>query len=199
MKSIRYYMVPASPWTYLGHRRLAEMAARHGATVEVRPFDLGARVFPVSGGLPLGQRAPQRQAYRLVELERWSEFLGQPLNRHPRFFPVAGDDASKMIIAAAQQAGNDAAMKLAGALLSAVWAEDRDIADAATLQAVGNECGLDGAALHAAREDASRLYDRYTADAIEAGVFGAPWYEFRGEPFWGQDRLDFLDRALAAA
>jgi carboxymethylenebutenolidase len=67
MKSIRYHIVPQSPWTYLGHERLIQIAARHGASIEVRPIDLG-RIFPISGGLPLPQRASQRQAYRLVEL-----------------------------------------------------------------------------------------------------------------------------------
>jgi hypothetical protein len=66
--------------------------------VRVRPIDLGS-VFPVSGGLPLGKRAPQRQAYRLVDLARFSRHLGLPLNPKPKFFPVAGDDAARLIIA----------------------------------------------------------------------------------------------------
>jgi 2-hydroxychromene-2-carboxylate isomerase len=198
VKSIRYYMVPSSPWTYLGHERLIQIAQRHGATIEVRPFDLGSRVFPVSGGLPLGKRAPQRQAYRLVELPRWSAFLGLELNLHPKYFPVDGEDAARFIIVAGNRHGGEAALAVAGAVLRAVWAQERNIADPATLAAIGDECGLDGAALYAARSEAEQDYDRFTRDALEAGVFGAPWYEYNGEPFWGQDRLDFLERALAA-
>jgi 2-hydroxychromene-2-carboxylate isomerase len=198
MKTIRYYMAPQSPWTWLGHDRLIAIARRHGAEIDLRPADLN-RVFPVSGGLPLPKRAPQRQAYRLVELARWSKFLGVPLNLHPKFFPVPGDDAARLIIAAREAAGNDAGLKLAGALLRAVWVEERDIADAGALREIASECGLDAGALDAARDTAAAIYDRNTQDAIEAKVFGAPWYEYRGEPFWGQDRLDFLDRALAAA
>lgn len=198
MKTIHYYMVPASPWTYLGHERLVDIAGRHKARIEVRPFDLATRVFPVSGGLPLPKRAPQRQAYRLIELERWSKFLGLELNLHPKHFPVDGEDASRLIIVAGQRHGEEAGVRMAGALLRAVWAQERDIADPATLSAIGDECGFDGAALLAARGDAAQDYERYTADALAAGVFGAPWYQYGSQPFWGQDRLDFLDRALAA-
>ncbi|MFP5404972.1 MAG: DsbA family protein, partial [Gammaproteobacteria bacterium] len=120
MKTIRYYLAPQSPWTYLGHDLLLDIAARHGAAIEPRPIDLGGRVFPISGGLPLAQRAAQRQAYRLVDLKRWSAHRGLPLNLHPKFFPVASDDASRLIIAAGQAHGNDAATTLAGALLRAV-------------------------------------------------------------------------------
>ena len=87
---IDYYFTPQSPWTYLGHQRFADMARAAGASIKVLPVDLGGKVFPVSGGLPLAKRAPQRQAYRLVELKRFSEHLGLPLNLHPKYFPVAG-------------------------------------------------------------------------------------------------------------
>src|SRR5450755_3839567 len=113
-KLIDYYFTPVSPYTYLGHDRFLEIAARHGANVAVKPVDYG-RIFAASGGLPLKQRAPQRQAYRLVELERWPKFLGLPLNRQPRFFPVSGDLASKWILAASKHDMADA-LKLAGAI-----------------------------------------------------------------------------------
>jgi len=131
-KTIDYYFSPQSPWTYLGHERFAAIARAAQATIKVLPVDLG-RVFPVSGGLPLAKRAPQRQAYRLIELKRFSELLEMPLNLHPRFFPVDSTDASKLIITVDLHDGSDAAMALTGALLRAVWAEERDIADAGEL------------------------------------------------------------------
>ena len=91
--TVDYYLAPQSPWTYLGHERFARIAAAAGATARVLPIDLG-KVFPVSGGLPLGQRAPQRQAYRLVELARFRAALGLPLNLKPKYFPVPGDPAA---------------------------------------------------------------------------------------------------------
>ncbi len=126
--AIDYFLSPQSPWTYLGHERFAEIAREAGATINVLPVDLG-RVFPVSGGLPLAKRAPQRQAYRLVELKRFSEHLGRPLNLHPRYFPVASDDAAKLIIAVDANDGSDAAMKIAAAILRGVWVEEKNIAD----------------------------------------------------------------------
>lgn len=196
MKTIVYYMAPQSPWTWLGHDRMIAIARKHGARIDLRPADLN-RVFPVSGGLPLAKRAPQRQAYRLVELPRWSKFTGVPLNLHPKFFPVAGDDASKLIIAATETGGEEAGLRTAGALLRAVWVEERNIADAATLSAIAAECGLDSAAIAGAAGKAAEIYERNTQSAIDDQVFGAPWYVYQGEPFWGQDRLEFLDRALA--
>src|SRR3984893_17980464 len=133
-KLIDYYFTPVSPWTSLGHERFLEIAARHGATIAVKPVDYG-RIFPVSGGLPLKQRAPQRQAYRLIELERWSKHLGKPLNLKPKFFPVSADAAAKWIIAA-QPRGDADALLLAGALLRAVWTEERDISDEPTLASI---------------------------------------------------------------
>jgi 2-hydroxychromene-2-carboxylate isomerase len=196
-KTIDYYFTPVSPFTYLGHGRFVAMAAKYGASVAVKPVDYG-RIFPASGGLPLKQRAPQRQAYRLVELRRWSSRLGMPLNLQPKFFPVSGELASKWILAA-EERGTDEALKLAGACLHAVWAEERNVADAETLGAIAREQGLDASALaaRAASADMSERYDALTQEAIERQVFGAPTFIYRDEPFWGQDRLDFLDRALA--
>jgi len=196
MKTLIYYMSPVSPWTYLGHERLMASARRHGANIVLRPIDLG-RVFPISGGLPLAKRAPQRQAYRLHELARWREFTGLPLNIHPKHFPVPADDAARLIIACDLALGTEAALGLAGALLRACWAEDRDISDAATRQSILAERGLDAAAIAARTADAASAFDTYTEAAIRDEVFGAPFYLIDGVPFWGQDRLEFVDRALA--
>jgi len=199
-RQIDYFLTPVSPYVYMGHPRFADIAQKHGAQVNLKPCDLG-KVFSVSGGLPLAQRPPQRQAYRLVELKRWSEFLGMPLNLHPTFFPVSGDAASKLIVATQLAHGTARAMDLTGAIGRAVWAEQRNIADADTLARIATESGLDGTALLKASEAQAvqAAYAANTQEAISAGVFGAPWFVFDGEPYWGQDRLDFLDRALAAA
>ena len=195
---IDYYLAPQSPWTYLGHERFTRIAADASATVRVLPVDLSGKVFPVSGGLPLGQRPPQRQAYRLVELARWRDHLGMPLNIKPKFFPVPGDDAARLIIAVDQADGPAAAMRLAGAVLKAVWAQERDIANAATRAELLAECGLAAQrAIEAGATEVQATYERYSQQAIDAKVFGAPSYCVDGEIFWGQDRLDFLQRRLA--
>jgi 2-hydroxychromene-2-carboxylate isomerase len=195
-KTIDYYFAPQSPWTYLGHQRFLQIAQAAGATVRVMPMDLG-QVFPLSGGLPLGKRAPQRQAYRLVELARFSKAMHLPLNLHPQFFPVAGDAAAKLIIAVNIHHGTEAALAITGAVLSAVWHEERDIADATTLAALLSEHQLDAACLTLSNTpEVQSRYDSFTQSAINAQVFGAPTYVVNGEVFWGQDRLDFVAEAL---
>ncbi|NEX60735.1 2-hydroxychromene-2-carboxylate isomerase [Noviherbaspirillum galbum] len=196
-KIIEYFLAPQSPWTYLGHDRLVAIAKKHGAQIDIKPMDLG-KVFGVSGGLPLAKRPAQRQAYRLVELKRWSEHLQLPLNLHPAFFPVPGDAAAKLIIAARLAHGTDAALTLAGVIMRGVWAGERNIADEGTLAAMATECGMDGGMLikSAGTAGVQAEYDRNTEEAIRADVFGSPWYRVEGEGFWGQDRLEFVERAV---
>ncbi|MGB3068952.1 MAG: 2-hydroxychromene-2-carboxylate isomerase [Ottowia sp.] len=195
-RSVLYYFAPQSPWTYLGHARLAALLRQSRREVSVLPADLG-KVFPVSGGLPLPKRAPQRQAYRLVELKRFAEHLGVPLNVQPRYFPVDGNPAALLITAVQQRDGTDAAMTLAGAILAACWAQERDIANEGTLLELLAECDLPDERLAQSREaDTQARYDAHTQAAIDAGIFGAPTYIVDGEMFWGQDRLDFVARKL---
>jgi len=190
MKVVDYYFSPVSPWTYLGHARLADIAARNGAVVRAKPVDYGV-IFPVSGGLPLGKRAPQRQAYRLVELDRWQKHLGVPLTIQPRYFPADGTQAAHLI------AGADEAKKMGIALdvLSAVWVREENIADPATLAAIAERHGV--ADVKGAFEAGKAVYEANTQEALALNVFGAPTYAYNGELFWGQDRLEFFARALA--
>lgn len=196
-KSIDYFFTPASPWAYLGHERLRALAAQHGATINVKPMDL-SKVFPVSGGLPLPKRAPQRQAYRLFELARWRDFLGIPINFQPKFGAASPELSSRWIVAAAE-GGADKAMALAGAVMRARWAEEKDIGDEATLADLARGVALDPVALatRAASADITARYEAFSQEAIDRQVFGAPTYVYQDEPFWGQDRLDFLGRKLA--
>jgi len=195
-KTIDYYFSPVSPWTYLGHGRFREIARRHGAAIAVKPVDYG-RIFPVSGGLPVAKRPPQRQAYRLVELERWRKHLGVPINVQPKFFPYDTRLAALVTIAAAD---TDKAMKLAGAFLRGCWAEEKNMADEAEVAAVIRAAGLDSNALlkQANAPETAARFEAFTDEAIARQVFGAPTYVYKNELFWGQDRLEFLDRALAS-
>ena len=196
--TVDYYFAPQSPWAYLGHQRFQTILKQAGAQVMVMPIDLGGTVFPISGGLPLGQRAPQRQAYRLTELERFSKWLGAPLHLKPTFFPVSGDDAARLIIAVDMALGPEASMTISGAVLSAVWSQQRNIADEKTLAELLKEHQLPDSCLEQSHSQAVQIqYEKYTQMAIDAGVFGAPSYVLNGEIFWGQDRLDFVERALA--
>ncbi len=190
-KHVDYYFSPSSPWTYLGHARFADIARRHGAQIAVKPVDYGV-IFPQSGGLPLGKRAPQRQAYRLVELARWKKSLGVPLSAQPKYFPVDVTGAACLICGAAEEVR----MALAGDLLRAIWAEEKNLADPAVLAEIAAHHGITDSApvIEAGRP----VYSQYTQEALARGVFGAPTYAYRDELFWGQDRLEFLERALAS-
>ena len=198
-KTVDYYFSPISPWSYLGHARFTGMAKRHGAAINVKPVDFG-KIFPLSGGVPVAKRAPQRQAYRLVELKRFRDHLKLPLHLQPKFFPVPADLAAQIIVAALRAGGSDAAMRLTGGLMRGCWVEERNISDAETVAAICKEQGIDAAALTvAALSDAVKAaYEANTQEAIARNVFGAPSYVIDGEIFWGQDRLEFVERALAA-
>ncbi len=197
-KVCEYYLSPVSPYTYLGHEAFVALAHRYQVQLVLKPFDLG-RVFSVSGGLPLGQRAPQRQNYRLIELARWSALREIPLNLHPKFFPVSGDAACRLIIATQLAHGTERALSLIGAIGRALWAQEENVADEATLARLADELDLNGQALlkAAAGANVQSTLAQHTEEAIAAGVFGSPWYVYRDEPFWGQDRLDFVERAFS--
>lgn len=196
MPTIVYYHTLISPFTWLGHQRLVDLAAQSGATVEVRPFNI-LKVFEATDTTPPIRQAEARQAYRRRDLQRWAGRLGVPLNMPPKFFPVPMDPASALVIAAREQ-GLDA-LRLSGACLRAVWAEERDISDPATLAAIAAAEGFDAEALTAAAAspDIQALVTAETESAIAAGVIGSPFYIVNGEPFFGQDRLDWVAEALA--
>ena len=123
---------------------------------------------------------------------------GISINVQPRFFPVNGDLAAAWILAAQEQ-GVVQALTLTGAVGRAIWEQERDVAAESTLMEIASELRLDAVAL-ARRAGSAEIVARYkalTQEAIDRQVFGAPTYIYRDELFWGQDRLDFLDRALA--
>lgn len=198
-KHIDYYVSLNSPWTYLGSKRLEAIAAKHGASVTIWPVDFGS-VFAVSGGLPLPKRAPQRQAYRMMELKRWRDRLGVPLTLTPKFFPANEAPAARCVVALREQGRMADAIKVAHAVLHALWVDEKNTGDAATLRDIVAGYGLDADAVLKAADspDIATKREAYTKHAIEQGVFGAPSFVIDGEIFWGQDRLDFVDAKLAS-
>jgi 2-hydroxychromene-2-carboxylate isomerase len=197
---IDYYASLNSPWTHLGAARIEALAATHGATLRIYPVDFGT-VFAGSGGLPLPKRAPQRQAYRLMELRRWREFLGVPINVEPKFFPSSEALSAPCVIALRETQGDAPAIRLAHRVLKAVWQDDLDPGDASTLSRLIAEVGLDADAVMqlGAEPRWTERRNADTQDALARGVFGAPSYVIGDEIFWGQDRLEFVERKLARA
>lgn len=195
---IDYYVSLNSPWTHLGAARIEALAKKYGASMKIFPVDFGT-VFAGSGGLPLPKRAPQRQAYRLQELRRWRDFLGIPINVQPKFFPASEQLTAGCVIALRETQGDAPAIALAHAVLRAVWEEERNPADEATLAALIKECGLDPSAVMklGAEPRWREMRNADTQAALARGVFGAPSYVIGDEIYWGQDRLDFVERHLS--
>lgn len=194
-RQLDYYFVINSPWSYLAARQLGGIVERTGANLRLKPVLLPT-LFAATGGQPLRDRAPARQAYRLQELARWSQWLDVPMTLQPTHFPVDESLAVGAVLAAID-AGQDA-LPLTVALGKALWTDDRNLADEAVVRDVLAATQLLARLLDDARaaQHATTLAAN-TDDAIRANVFGVPSCVIGDAVFWGQDRLDFVERALA--
>jgi 2-hydroxychromene-2-carboxylate isomerase len=195
MTTIDYFFTLVSPFAYLGHRAFLDVSAEYGTAVRYRPVALPA-VFEHTGGVPLAQRPKARQDYRFLELQRWRDKRGVPLNLRPKHFPTNPTLADRAAIALGE-AGADPAGYMEAAF-RACWADERDIADrsvlAELLEAAGHAAGP---VLDAAESDAvAAIHKANTDQAIAVGAVGSPSYVLNREPFWGQDRIELLDDAL---
>ena len=202
MTELSCYYSLSSPWAYFGGPRLQDIVRRHRVRLVLKPFDF-QEVVPRTGGIPIRTRPEPRRTYHALELDRWRRYLGMPLALEPKHYPKDGkplgwNKAPGWMVIAAQQRGLDAPL-LSHALLRALWAEERDTSDPQVRIAVANENGFPGESLQKEESAAAvqQLYRSYSDEAERLGVFGAPTYVLEGERFWGQDRLDFVDRALA--
>lgn len=196
-RHIDYYFSLQSPWAYIGHAMFSDLAKRHGARVNYKPVELTG-LFAETGGLPLKQRHPVRQRYRMLELQRWRARRGLDFHLQPKHWPFDGRLADGMVIAVVESGADpDAFLRKA---FAAVWEEERNLADAATLAALADEVGLSGVELakRAASDDIAAIYRQNRQDALDADVFGSPAYVLDGEVFWGQDRIELLGDALSS-
>ncbi|RCK53728.1 DSBA oxidoreductase [Thalassospira profundimaris] len=194
-KVITHYFFVPSPWAFFGLRRVMDIAKRHNAVIDHRPVD-PAEIFKHGGGVPLHKRPIPRQEYRMVELKRWRKFLNIPINENPEFFPVNGGLAAGTMIAAKLD-GHDIS-NLIMAIMEDIWVNERNVADPETIRAALARVNLAGKYLDQAQDQAvSDTFKAYTEDAKALNVFGSPAYFIDDEMFWGQDRLDFVERALA--
>ncbi|WP_323766197.1 2-hydroxychromene-2-carboxylate isomerase [Marinovum sp.] len=195
MTQIHYYLATISPFTYLAGTGLEEIAARHGATITYKPFDIMA-CFARTGGTPPGQRHPNRQVYRLQDIERRAKRLGKPINLKPAHFPTNMAPSSYALIAAQTAGGGDLGA-LAHSFPRAVWAEDRDIAQDDVIRDLLEQAGFDPALADSGLLTGAETYAANLEEAVNAGVFGSPFYVVGEQRFWGQDRLEDLDLHLA--
>jgi len=198
-RTIDYYHFLISPWSYLAIKQFNQLRAKHDLVVNYKPIDV-MQTFDNMGGLPPAKRHPSRQRFRMDELKRWASHLNVPMNFTPAHFPTNQALAAQMVFAAGGATGDTKAADFSDAVLSACWAEEKDISDEATLIAIAGACGLDGKSLlnTAKQDEYARQLSAITAEAHNKDVFGSPTYSIDGELFWGQDRIDFLARHLEA-
>lgn len=195
MPHIDYYLTAVSPYCYFSGTRPAEVAAKHGATITYKPVDLRA-VFPRTGGQLPAERHPSRQEYRLIEIARTGRVLDMPVNPKPAHFPTNAAPAGYAIIAAQKAGGGDMAALVAG-LTRACWAEEKDVAEDAVIRACLEAAGFDPALADKGLLAGAETFERNIEEAVAAGVFGVPFFiTDDGEKFWGQDRIEHLDRHL---
>jgi len=196
MAHIDYFVSLLSPYAYLAGTRLEEIAARHGASVAYRPFDIAA-LFARTGGTPVKDRHPSRLAYRAEDLPRQARKQGMAFNLEPAHWPTNAAPASYAVIAAGAAGGGDMGALVHG-FLRACWAEERDIADDAVIRDCLARAGFDPALADSGLLSGAETYAANLEDAVAAGVFGAPFYVVdTGQRFWGQDRLEDLEQHLA--
>ncbi|UWR27082.1 2-hydroxychromene-2-carboxylate isomerase [Sulfitobacter sp. S223] len=194
MAQIDYYFATLSPYCYLAGTRLEEVAAKNGATINYKPFDL-PQAFGRTGGVMPKDRHISRIEYRAQELTRQAKKLELPFNIKPAHWPTNGAPAAYAFIAAQNAGGGDLGL-LAHIITRAVWAEDKDIAEDEVIRACLKEAGFDPSLSDSGLLQGAETYTNNLEDAIAAGVFGAPFYIVDGQRFWGQDRIADLDLYL---
>lgn len=195
-ESIDFYFDFSSPYGYLAAERIDALAARHGRRVRWHPVLLGV-IFKQTGAQPLTQ-VPVKGPYSQRDFVRSARFHGIPFAM-PAVFPIAGQAPSRVMLWARAVAGEEAAVRVAQALYRAFFVQGRDISQPDVAAQVAGESGLHAVAARAAIDDPA-IKDALKSEveaAVAAGVFGSPFFVVDGEPFWGMDRFDQIERWLA--
>ena len=194
-RQVDYYFSLQSPWAYIGHKLFRQVVSTYDVAVNHKPVVL-VDLFSETGGLPLLKRHPVRQRYRMVELQRWRDKRGLNFHLQPANWPFNARLADGLVIAAVE-AGLDPDPFLRRAF-AAVWEDQLNLADPATLIKLADDSALPGKQLveRSATDEIGKIYEQNRQDALSADVFGSPAYVLDGEVFWGQDRLELLVDAL---
>ncbi len=194
-RRIDYYFSLQSPWAYIGHKLFREVVGTYDLSVNHKPVVL-VDLFSETGGLPLLKRHPVRQRYRMIELQRWRDKRGLAFHLQPANWPFDARLADGLVIAAIE-AGRDPDPFLRRAF-AAIWEDQLNLADPATLIKIADDSGLPGKQLleRSGTDEIGRIYEQNRQDALAADVFGSPAYVLDGEVFWGQDRIELLVDAL---
>lgn len=196
MSDIEYFYSAHSAYAYLGSARFIEIAAAAGRRIIHKPIDLN-RALEGAGSIAFRDRSLRHKNYFFNrEMERWAEFRGVKMPGRPSNHHHSPDLANRMLIAAMHQ--GETVDRLAHRMLEAHWGDGADLADPATLARIAGQAGLNGEALLEAADapDVAAEYAANTEEAIARVVLGSPTYFVDGDMFYGQDRLDLVERAM---
>ena len=190
-----YYFATPSPWAYLATPRIIELKDKYNLEVNWKPADL-MEIFSIHGVANVKDRPKPVQLNRLTELGRWSKFLNIPLIIQPKYFPVDPTLSHKVIILA--QKNNIDMNNLIFSFQKAVWAEEKDISDENVILEICKNNNFDSRSIiaDANSEEIQNAYKNNTQEALDKNVWGSPTFIYKNELFWGQDRIEFLERAI---
>ena len=194
-KTLDYYFATPSPWAYLATPRILNLEKKYELKINWKPCNL-MEIFAKNGTAAVKDRPQPVQLNRLTELKRWSEYLSIPLTIKPKFFPVDPTLSQKIIIAANNNNINPSALTFS--FMKAVWTEEKDISNEETIKEVCKDCNLDFNLLieQAKSDETNTQYTQNTEEAMNNNVWGSPTFIYNSELFWGQDRIEFLERAI---
>ena len=197
-KTIELIFDFVSPNAYLIWQPLKDLAAKHGATIEVTPAFLGG-MHKLTGNAPPFVRDAEvkgKNDYAMLEMNRFIKKHGLTKFRMNPKFPFNTITLQRMLVAL--EPGPRAA--LIDALMPAIWEQGLDVTDAETLGRILNEGGFDAQALLARTQDPAvkqQLIDN-TEKAVERGTFGIPTMFVDGEIYFGKERLGQIEEQLSA-
>lgn len=195
MTALTFWFDVHSPWVYLASFRVGDIARKHGLRLRWRPLHLPRLLDEIGGVKPL-EATPARVAWFRQDIADHAELLGVPLRYHPHY-PLRNSRALRACILAEDEGRGEAFVRL---VLKGYWAEEADITDLDQLGRWGGEAGLDPEAIKAAAvsEVYKQRLDANTAEAKARGVFGVPTVDTGSRLYFGNDRLDLLDKHILA-
>jgi 2-hydroxychromene-2-carboxylate isomerase len=197
MKQIKYYYSVASPFAYLAIDRFSDLVKKYKIQVIEKPVDLVGKIFTQTGGVPVPQRHISRQKYRLLEISRFGQKHKVKINVQPKFFPPKDPHLAALFTISAIHKGNS--LTFGKKILELLWSKEKDISEINNIRDVCSELNFNFDELHelSKSEKIKSIYNQNCLDAVSDGVFGAPTYIYNNEMFWGQDRVDLLEEAIA--
>jgi 2-hydroxychromene-2-carboxylate isomerase len=193
---IDFYFDFSSPYGYMASQKIDALAAKYGRTVDWHPVLLGV-IFKETGMAPLTM-IPLKGGYSKRDFARSARFHGIANFGMPSKFPIASQAPARLVLWRTAQ-DKAAGTALAKALYRAYFVDDVDVSDPDAAAAVAAKTGVDPVVARAAVDDPAikEALKREVAEAMARGVFGSPFVIVDGEPFWGLDRFDQVDRWLA--